>query len=529
MLEELRVENLGIITRSRIEPGPGLVAVTGETGAGKTLLLGALRLLRGDAARADRIGPDGDEAVVEGRFLLHGEEIVVARRVAAGRSRAYVDGSMVPARSLSERLEAMVEIVEQHEHLALGRETSLRRLVDGLLDPAGLEASAAYATAWDRLVGLRTDRDRLGGDSRALARELDLARHEAREIAAARLTPGEDVELKAALVRARHAAEIIAAVVTSVGAMEDEEGAADRLRLALDQMRGASDLDASLAPLTTRIESLISEMEDVAEGAEHDPSALSQMETRAAAIADLKRKYGASADEVIAYGAAAITRAGRLEELIDRAETISADLADAEHLAGAAGEALAHARRRAAKGLAQDTVALLRQLGFRDPLVTFDVSAGPPGPHGADRITLGFASSAALTPGPVSRVASGGELSRLVLAVRVAGGVADAEVVAFDEIDAGVGGATALAMGELLARLSVGRQVLVVTHLPQIAAFADSHFVVERGGDAATVRRVEGDGRVAELSRMLGGLEDSTQGRGHASELLALAAARKPS
>jgi DNA repair protein RecN (Recombination protein N) len=536
MLEELYVENLGIIAASRIEPGPGLVAVTGETGAGKTLLLGALRLLRGDPARADRVGPRGPEARVEGRFAIGDDEVVVARRVAAGKSKAYVDGEMVPVKALADRLEAMVEIVEQHEHVSLGRETSLRRLVDGLLDASGRESAAAYAIAWDRLVGLRGDRDRLGGDARALTRELDFARHEAREIEGARLHPGEDVELKATLGRIRHAAEIIESVGVATAAIDDEGGAADRLRLALDRVRYARDLDPSLEPFVVRLEAAIAEIDEVAadlrnvaDGIDHDPAGLRAMEDRAAAIADLKRKYGATVDEVIAYGADAAARAAHLGALVARAETITSELETAQSEAAAAGEALAEGRRRAGKALTTEALSLLGELGFRDPVLSIDVVPATPGPHGSDRVTLSFASTTGLTPGPVSRVASGGELSRLVLAVRVAAGVADADVVAFDEIDTGVGGATALAMGELLARLATGRQVLVVTHLPQIAAFADSHFVVERGEDAAVVRRVVGDERIGELTRMLSGIEDSTQGRGHASELLALAGSRKPS
>lgn len=536
MLEELYVENLGIIAASRIEPGAGLVAVTGETGAGKTLLLGALRLLRGDPARADRIGPLADEARVEGRFDLGEDEVVVARRVAAGRSRAYVDGAMVPAKSLAERLDAMVEIVEQHEHVSLGREASLRRLVDGLLDASGSEAAGAYAQAWDRLARLRADRDQLGGDSRALTRELDLALHEAREIEAARLHPGEDVELKAALGRVRHAAEIMDSMALAGAAVDDETGAGDRLRFALDRVRAARDLDPSLEPLVARLEAAIAEIEEVAadlrsvaEGIEHDPEALRSMEERAAAISDLKRKYGATVDEVIAYGAEAVSRADRLGALSARAETITAELDDARSACAAAGEALAEARRRAGKVLTAEALVLLGELGFRDPVLSIDVASAAPGAHGADRVTLAFASTSGLVPGPVSRVASGGELSRLVLAVRVAAGVADAEVVAFDEIDSGVGGATALAMGELLARLAAGRQVMVVTHLPQIAAFADAHFVVERHDDAAHVRRVDGEERLAELSRMLSGIEGSVRGRGHASELLDLARSRKHS
>jgi len=536
MLEELYVENLGIIAASRIEPGTGLVAITGETGAGKTLLLGALRLLRGDPARTDRVGPRDDEARVEGRFTLGDDEVVVARRVAAGKSRAYVDGAMVPLKTLSERLEAMVEIVEQHEHLSLGKEASLRRLVDGLLDASGQEATTAYSSAWQHLVALRADRDQLGGDARALARDLDLARHEAREIAGARLQPGEDVELKAALGRVRHAAEIIEAIVAATSVMDEEDGAGDQLRTALGRIRAARDLDPSLEPYVTRLETTITETEEVAtdlraaaDGIDHDPAALRTMEDRIAVLSDLKRKYGSNVDEVILYGTEAAARAERLETLSARAETMAADIATAEATAAAAGEHLAEARRRAGKSLAADALALLTELGFHDPVLTIEITQAAPGPHGADRVTLSFASTTGLTPGPVSRVASGGELSRLVLAVRVAAGVADADVVAFDEIDAGVGGSTALAMGEMLARLAVDRQVLVVTHLPQIAAFADTHFVVERAEDSAQVRRVEGDERLTELSRMLSGIEDSVQGKGHASELLALAGSRKPS
>jgi DNA repair protein RecN (Recombination protein N) len=192
-----------------------------------------------------------------------------------------------------------------------------------------------------------------------------------------------------------------------------------------------------------------------------------------------------------------------------------------------AGETLATSRRVAGKHLADEALGYLRQLGFREPVLQVEVDATPPGPHGCDRVRLLFASDAGLPPGPVSRVASGGELSRLVLAIRVAAGVADADVVAFDEIDAGIGGATALAMGELLARLAVSRQVLVVTHLPQVAAFADTQFVVERSGREAVVRPVAGDERVAEVARMLGGIGESDSGRDHAAELLTLAAVRR--
>lgn len=534
MLDELFVENLGILASSRIEPGGGLVAVTGETGAGKTLLLGALRLLRGDTASSDRIGPHGDEARVEGRFTIAGDETVVARRIGGGTSRAYLDGSMVPAKVLGERLDNLVEIVAQHEHLSLGRDASLRRLVDGAFDADAREVADQYTAAWNRLKSLRADREALGGDARALARDQQLAEHETREIESARLRPGEDEELRSALGRVRHAAEITESLGEASAVIEDEGGAADLLRTALDRVRDASTLDPGLEPLARRIDSVVVEIEDVAlelraagEAVEHDPAALRQMEDRLALLSDLKRKYGATVSEVIEYGAEVTERANRLSTLAVRAETIEQDIEDATAEAVRCGDALAAARRAAGGVLADRALGLLRSLGFRDPILSINVDNAAPGPTGADRIELAFASDSGLTPGPVSKVASGGELSRLVLAVRVAAGVADADVVAFDEIDAGVGGTTALAMGELLASLAAGRQVLVVTHLPQIAAFADAHFVVDRDGTSAVVRRVEGPERLTELARMLSGIEDSERGQDHAEELLALAGSRK--
>lgn len=534
MLEELHVENLGIIRSARIEPGPGLVAVTGETGAGKTLLLGALALLRGDPARSDRIGPHGAEALAEGRFSIGPAETVVARRVAEGKSRAYLDGAMVPARALAERLDALVEIVAQHEHVALGQESSVRRLIDGLLDDAGNKTEASYRQAWERLSGLRADRAALGGDPRAMARDLDLARHQAAEISAARLHSGEEEALKATLGRLRHAGELIETLGTASISLDDEGGASDALRSALGHLEGAARIDPALQELVGRLRTLVTEADELgrdlrgaADGIDHDPGALMGAEERAAALAGLRRKYGATIDEVISFGAEAAERAARLEQLTDRAANIATEITAAETAAQETGEALAGHRRRAGERLVKSARKHLQDLGFRDPVLIVEVESSPPGPHGADRLRLLFASDSGLTPGPVGRVASGGELSRLVLAIRVAAGVADAEVVAFDEIDAGVGGSTALAMGELLARLARGRQVLVVTHLPQVAAFADAHIVVERAGREAAVRRLDGDERVAEISRMLGGIGESDSGREHAAELLALAATRR--
>ncbi len=534
MLDELAVENLGLITRAHVEPGPGLVVVTGETGAGKTLLLGALRLLRGDAARRDRVGPAADEARVQGRFVIEGQEIVAARRVGHDGSKAYLDGSMVPVRVLEERLAGLVEIVAQHEHVALGKDSSVRAIIDAALDEGGRGARAAYEDAWKRLRRVQADQAALGGDRRALERERDLALHQAREIAAAGLASGEDRELSAEMERLRHAEEIGGALALGHAALAGDGGVADALGGVVAGLRRVAAFDPSLGEIAGRADGLAAETADLAadlrrrrDELETDPAALDAARERLTALSDLKRKYGDTLEDVITFGAEVRARADQLGAVLERAHSLADEAAETESAVALTGAALAAARAAAGERLARKARRHLKDLGFRAPVLRALVHSAAPGPAGADRVELLFSSDAGLDPGPVARVASGGELSRLVLAVHLAAGVGEAPVVAFDEIDAGVGGTTALAMGEKLAALARGRQVLVVTHLPQVAAFADTHLVVDREGTRATVRRVDGDERLQELTRMLGGLPASERGRRHAAELLEEAATRR--
>lgn len=530
MLDELSVTNLAILADAHLEPGPGLVVVTGETGTGKTLLLGALRLLLGETSSRDQVGPAGEETRVEARFMLNGRERVAARRLSVnGRSRAYLDGSMVPAAALSEHIAGNVEIVGQHDHLALAGAAGLRRLVDGALDADGKGALAAYAEAWEVLVECRQQLELLGGGLRALERELDMVRFQADEIAEAGFAAGDDVALAADAERLRNRETLVEGLAAAAEALR-EDGAGAALDQAAAHLRRVAKHDPALQPLADQaaeLSALAGELAGAAENAA-EPSmgegdALDAVELRLAVLGDLKRKYGASLDEVLEFGETATRRAGELTNLLDRAEGAEAALAEAEKEVAVRGAALLAARVSAGEKLAKRATAHLISLGFDDPVVHFDVVSAAPGPGGADRITLAFASNRALTPGPVAKTASGGELSRLVLALRLAAGVADADVIAFDEIDAGVGGSTALALGKKLADLAGGRQVLCVTHLPQVAAFADTHYVVDRHGTAAAVRLVDGDDRVQEISRMLAGLTGSEKGRDHAAELLAAA------
>jgi DNA repair protein RecN (Recombination protein N) len=531
MLDELSVGNLGLIPSARIEPGPGLVVITGETGTGKTLLLGALRLLRGEQARKDQIGPNGDETTVEARFVDDGEERILGRRVDRRRSRASIDGSMATAGNLVEALAGVLDVVGQHDRTLLSEPRAVRHLLDGALTETGGEALSLYRDVWTVLVDTEKQAAALGGDHRALERELDMVRFQRDEIAAAGFVQGDDDDLSSRASRLRNSEELrerLAAVQTAAG----ESGASAALEIADRELRSATRTAPSLMPLAElsgELNELLAEFNTeiarVSADLDHAPQDLEQIEQRLALLGDLKRKYGDNLDAVLLFETEAAERAEKLENLLDRSGEIADLLVVAHSDVKGAADVLSRQRREAGERVSEDARGHLKDLGFSDPYVGFRLAERDPGPDGADQIVLEFASDRGLVPGPVGKIASGGELSRLILALRLASGTADASIIAFDEIDAGTGGATALAMGAKLKALARGRQVFCVTHLPQVAAYADTHFVVRREGNTATVSETQGDERLEELSRMLAGLPDSERGREHAAELLAMAAA----
>ncbi len=534
MLEELHVANLGLLEDARFEPGPGLIVVTGETGAGKTMLIGALQLLGGGAARRDRVGPGGDELLVEGRFATATGERVAARRVTReGRSKAYEDGAMVTAARLAEEFGPLLEIVAQHDALTLARPAGVLDLIDAGLSATGRGRLHDYRRAWEELGRLRAEQRELGGDRRALERELDAARLQSEEIADAALVPDEEIDLGIRADRLRNAEALTAGLTAAHRALGDDDGAIDRLGNVIAELRRLVAIDGSLDALHAQavaasdlLGELSTELAGVAADLDHDPAALESVEERIRLITDLRRKYGETVADVVRFGENAEARAGGIQRRLASAETLDGDISKAAAVVAEAAAELHKARRRRAKALAAAAAGHLRDLGMKDPLIELVVEQIAPGPRGTDRAVLRFASDRSLPAGPVTRIASGGELSRLVLSLRLAGGSGDTPVVAFDEIDAGVGGATALAMGEKLARLAAGRQVLCVSHLPQIAAFADAHFVVERSGSRAVVHQVTGAARAREIARMLSGLGETSAGMDHAEELLAAAAGR---
>jgi DNA repair protein RecN (Recombination protein N) len=529
MLDELQVSNLGLIAEASVEPGAGLVVFSGETGAGKTLLLGALRLLTGEPARRDRVGPAAAEAAVSGRFLLPaGDELIVRRKIAAGgRSRAYIDDTMVAAASLAKRTRGIVELVAQHDHLVIASSAGLRGIIDGAMGVTGRKALEAYTTAWRRLEGAREKSAALGGDQRALQRERDMVRFQADEIEHAAFRPGEDDDLAAEAERLRNHAvlmEGLAAAATGIGSGSVAEEAWER---GAGELHRVAKLDPQLEPLAEQADHLLKtasglarEIADAAGAQIHDPGRLDEVERRLALLGDLRRKYGDRLADVLAFGAEAASRADELERLLGSADVIERELTAAAAAVDASAAVLSKQRRKRAERIARDMMSHLRALGFSAPVVDFGFEEAVPTALGADRIVMMFASDVALDPAPAHRVASGGELSRLVLSLRLSAGVEDSSVIAFDEIDAGIGGATALAMGRKLADLATGRQVLCVTHLPQVAAFADRHFVVRRDRDTAIVEAVADEARLEELSRMLAGMPESERGIAHARELL---------
>lgn len=527
MLDHLRVANLGVLEDAGIDPSPGFTVITGETGAGKTLLLGGLRLILGGKADSGAVGPYEEKAQVDGLFLIADEEIGATRIVPReGRSRAHLEGNIVSAVTLQERLGSLIEIVGQHDQLSITRASHLLQLIDGVLDEDGTQAREAYFAAWSELQEALNRQNQLGGDQITLARELDLARYQATEISAAGLEPGLDEQLEADVSRLRNVEEIREHLAETVRITESMAEMTGEL---VSRLRKASGLDPTLADLATEADGVaaaVSELgrdsRDAAEGLEADPSRLDELEDRLTAIGDLKRKYGKTLEDVIAFGEEAAGKVAELESLLADADRIDSRIAEARGAVRDRAEILRTARKRASEQVAVAMREHLGDLGLAAARIDIEIVETEPGPSGVDRIRLKFASDSRLEAGDVAAVASGGELSRLVLALRLATRSTSTSTLVFDEVDTGIGGKTALAMGAKLAELAGSSQVLCVTHLPQVAAHADTHYVVDRpDGAAAVVRRVEGDDRVEEITRMLAGLPDSEAGRTAAAELLA--------
>jgi DNA repair protein RecN (Recombination protein N) len=520
MLAELMVTDLGVIDRLSLVLGPGMTAVTGETGAGKTMIVEAIEMLVGGRVDPSIVRTGADEATVEGRFVL-GEDEVILRRVVPrkGRSRAYVDGSLASVANLAEAGARLVDLHGQHDHQSLLSAASQRAALDrfGGVDLEPMRALRKELAALDERIGA------LGGDERERARELDLLRFQQRELDAAQIEdPGEDEALEAeedALADALAHQEAAAGAVEALGS---DGGAGGLLAAAIALL----DTRAPFAAATERLRALAAELSDVTsdlrsvgEGIEDDPERLTAVRDRRRLLHELRRKYGDTLADVMAYHAEIADRVADLESRDATAAALEAQRKELLEQLGAAEAAVGAARRAAAPRLASATEENLRELAM--PRAQLEVSVGPdPG----DDVVFRLAANPGSAPAPLAKVASGGELARSMLALRLVLTEAP-DTLVFDEVDAGVGGEAATAVGRALAALGARHQVLVVTHLPQVAAFADSQVLVAKHvsddttSTSATV--LPDERRVVEIARMLSGSPDSPTARQHAEELLA--------
>ncbi len=526
MLVELAVANLGVIEQVTLEIPPGMIALTGETGAGKTLLVDAINLLVGGRSDPGLVRPGATEATIDGRFVFEGEEFVLTRVVPAeGRSRAYVNGRPSTASALAELGARLVDLHGQHAHQSLLGVDAQRAALDvhGKVDLAGLAHARSVVAEIDAALA------ELGGDERARARELDLVRYQAGELVDADLQdPDEDERLAEREELLANASAHQEAAGTSLDALIEDGGARDRLSAGLSALEGLAPFEESAG----RISNLLAELDDIADairavgdGIEDDPEALDHVLARRRMLRELCRKYG---DDLTAVMAERDTLQLRLKELEDH-DVLAADLdrrrQEAATELDAASAAVLEARRDAAPTLAAAIEANLPDLAMPRAKVGIEVE----GDDGAE-VSFQLAANPGSPLQPLAKVASGGELARAMLALRSVLSEAP-PVLVFDEVDAGIGGQAGFAVGRSLTDLGDRHQVLVVTHLPQVAAFADAHLAVEkRQGTEETVseiRFLDDEGRLTELARMLSGQPDSATARQHAGELLEEAAAHR--
>jgi DNA repair protein RecN (Recombination protein N) len=563
MLIELVVEHLAIVESARLEPGAGFVAVSGETGAGKSLLLGALQLLVGERADADAIRTGEPSARVEGRFVVEGKvararlerlldawglaaddgEIVVRREVQReGRSRAWVNQTPVTLGALRELGAILLDLHGQHAHQSLLSSDAQRDLLDrwaGLADEAAEHARlhAAWRAADDARPNFEAEAQRAASEADAWSYAHD-------ELTRAALRPGEDQELASRLARLRHAGRLTQALARARAALDGDEdaggaggaGALHAVAEAERALREAGTIDPALAALADDLHATLAGLGEVSRAVEsaHEPDALDPMEAEAAEarhalLERLMKKHRRNLDELVAYRDDLGERLRRVGDQ-DGARARLARAADEASAALArAGAVLTKKRAAAATKLEKALPGELAALGLGQATLTVAlVPLAVPVPERAESVELNFAPNAGEEPRPLAKIASGGELSRVMLALKTVLAAQDGvDSLIFDEVDSGIGGAVARAVGERLARLGQVRQVLCVTHLPIIAAFAQRQFRISKtvagGRTRASVERVDGEDRVGELARMLAGDAATETTRRQARELLKLA------
>ncbi len=577
VLEEMRIRSLGVIDDAVVELSPGFTAVTGETGAGKTMVVTSLGLLLGGRADPALVRIGAKAAVVEGRLVMRpdaaaavraeeaGAELddgalLISRTVSAeGRSRAHVGGRSVPVGLLAELADDLVAVHGQTDQQGLLRPARQRQALDRYAGNAVAVPLEKYAGAYRRLRAVAAELEEITSRARERAQEADLLRFGLEEIAAVEPLAGEDTELAAEAERLGHAEGLASAAQLAHAALagnpEDPEGIdANTLvagaHRALESVRSH---DPALGALAERIGELgillgdvAGELAGYADDLDADPLRLAAVEERRAALTQLTRKYGDSIDSVLEWAQQGSARLLELDGDDGRITELTAERDGLREELSQLAQALTDARVEAAARFASAVTQELASLAMPHARVTFDIRQTESaegaesvevggrdvayGPSGADEVELLLAPHPGAQPRPIAKGASGGELSRVMLAVEVVFAGSDpVPTYLFDEVDAGVGGKAAVEVGRRLAKLAKSAQVVVVTHLPQVAAFADRQLLVEKTVDGAVTRSgvtvLEGEDRIRELSRMLAGQEDSETARAHAEELLAAARA----
>ncbi|HEX9610043.1 MAG TPA: DNA repair protein RecN [Candidatus Limnocylindria bacterium] len=530
-LRELTVENLAVVESVRLRLSPGFTVLTGETGAGKSLVVDAVALALGARASGDQVRSGTDAARVEAIFdapppltedplagvLAEGEGVTIIRREvgADGRSLARVNDRAVTVGSLAGLGARLGEIHGQHEQQRLLEPARQLALLDAYGDlAAGAGEVAERHRAWRATIAASAE---LLTDAHELARRRELLRHQVDEIGGAAPRPGEDLELEAQLRAAGHAETIARSAAEAVAALRDDGGAGDGLSNAERALAAAAQHDERFAPLADRAAGLAAEAAELAreaatagEGVELDPATRAASEERLALLYDLRRKYGDSLEAVVAFGEAASTELERLEDQEGARERLRAEEIHRRTALEEATGALSAARHAAGERLAAAVNGELAPLGLPPGSFGIEIEAVEVGPNGADRVTFTFTPNPGEPTRPLGRIASGGEASRLSLAIKVVLAAADeTPLLVFDEIDAGVGGRNAAALGERLRALSRYHQVVCVTHLAQVAARADAHLRVGKrvsGGRTLTeATELTAEERTAEIAAMLAG------------------------
>jgi DNA repair protein RecN (Recombination protein N) len=551
VLTEISVENVALIEEATLELDPGLNAVTGETGAGKTLLATALQMLLGGRARADAVRAGAERATIEGEFVfpegvvertLHdalgdlaeeidAEERIVLRRTLTqeGRSRCYVGGITVPVKALASLGERLVSYHGQREQARLTDPTEQLRILDDFLAGEAMRAKASLGELWGRAEKDRRKLAELRSNTEVRLREVEFLRYQVSELEEAGYGAEEVEELMRERDRLRNVTDLLAAASSATVALSDEEGAAvEAVARASSELDRAARYDAALSGLLERIQALSAELTDVVyelraylDELEADPNRLEAVEDRLQTLRSLERKYG---QDVEGYLEEARTRLARLENFEEETAGLEARIREGEAELEALGEALSVGRRRAAEDLSGKVQANLGDLNLGKTTFRAELVEVALGPQGKERVEFVIQPNPGEPELPVRRYASGGELSRIMLAIRLAQErIEPGATYIFDEVDAGIGGETATAVGAKLKELGERNQVLTITHLPQIASEASTHIVVSKsasdGRTLTKIRKVEGEERRRELARMLSGRIDDAS-LAHARKLL---------